>query len=302
MAQDCPQPNELFIDAETNTVSRTWYKFLRQAQPGVTIQPVSGGGTGQSSFAAHGVLLGEGVSPLGEVAVMTNGQLLVGQSAADPAPKTVHGDMSLNNTGLATLTTTGVVASTYTNVTLSADAKGRLTAASSGTAPVTAVTGSTGILSSGGVTPNISLNTTAVVATSYTNANITVDAYGRLTAAANGSGSSACYVGTFTRDLSVTSAAQIVNGLGIVPKGIAFSAVLDNTLEVSNGFDDGTRAGCSFFYTGAWHASAESIFLSDGTNSAYAHVTSMASGQFALLWTQVNAPTGTANIYFEALG
>ena len=53
---------------------------------------VAKGGTGNATLTDHGVLLGSGTSPVTVTTAGTNGQLLLGATAADPAFATVTGD------------------------------------------------------------------------------------------------------------------------------------------------------------------------------------------------------------------
>lgn len=70
------------------------------------------------------------------------------------------GDVTASGPGsvAATLATVNGNVGSFTNATLTVNGKGLITAASSGSAPVTAVTGTYPIVSSGGTTPNITLS------------------------------------------------------------------------------------------------------------------------------------------------
>ena len=65
---------------------------------------VSNGGTGDTTLAAHGVLIGEGTSAVNVTTAGTNGQVLVGGTGVDPAFATVGGTQGVTlTTGSNTL-------------------------------------------------------------------------------------------------------------------------------------------------------------------------------------------------------
>lgn len=95
------QPGDwlLMILTGNTTGDGSWAQATLPANP----VPVGDGGTGASSLTTHGVLLGEGTAAIQATAAMTDGQLLVGQSGANPLPKTITGDVTFTAAGVSAL-------------------------------------------------------------------------------------------------------------------------------------------------------------------------------------------------------
>lgn len=70
----------------TSTDKRAWFQSVN-----VSIETVPSGGTGLSTITDHGIMLGSGTSAITVMTALTNGQLAIGSTGADPVGAVLTG-------------------------------------------------------------------------------------------------------------------------------------------------------------------------------------------------------------------
>lgn len=213
------------------------------------------GGTGQATLTNHGVLVGAATAAVTQLSVGTNGQVLIGASAADPAFATLtSSDSSITFTTGANTLSLQVTGGTSVGKTITGQSGGALspTAGNWNISGAVTAAGTSPVVTSGAVsTLTVNVQTSQAIAATdatkiglanFNSAQFTVDTNGFVSATGTIPLSFATDSGTAT---PAAGSVSILGGPGVTTSGsgstvtinaVTFTSTAATTLAVDNGY------------------------------------------------------------------